>query len=223
MSELTNTEMQVLNTATALSDAFPVRKLAEVSKVELEEGQYLVRKIERKTDKDSTGVIIPASGKEALIVALDHNVILDAAAEWYQGVIGEVVKSKIDAGATVIVESDYSLENVVEYLQAQEVKEGRISKERLASWFDQNVQAKLRRALVEKFPTAADEKITEAVGVYRVTTQALAKKELSLTEEVVGKMKSMFSMLQMEGNNVVQYCLRKLEDSKPKTADMLGL
>lgn len=215
-------ETNTLNTATLFA-SYAVKPLAEVSKIELEEGQYLVRKIERKTDKDSTGVVIPASGKEALIVALDHNVILEAAAEWYQGVIGEVVKAKIDSGATVIVESDYSLENVVEYLQAQEVKEGRISKERLASWFDQNASAKLRRALVEKFPTASEDKIAEAVGVYKVTTQALAKKELSLTEEVIGKMKSMFSMLALDGNNVVQYCLRKLEESKPKTADMLGL
>lgn len=211
-----------LNTATLFA-YYAVKPLAEVSKVELEEGQYLVRKIERKTDKDSTGVIIPAAGKEALIVALDNETILTAAAEWYQGIIGEVVKGKIDAGATLIVESDYSLENVVEYLQAQEVKEGRISKERLAFWFDQNAAAKLRRALVEKFPTASEDKISEAVGVYKVTTQALAKKELSLTDEVISKMKSMFAMLALDGNNIVQYCLRKLEESKPKTADMLGI
>ena len=59
MFELNNSEMQVLNTATAISDAFSVRKLEEVSKIELEEGQYLVRKIEKGTGLESKGCIIP--------------------------------------------------------------------------------------------------------------------------------------------------------------------
>lgn len=214
-----------LNTLTSIGSCFPVKTLADFKGVELEQGQYLVRKIEKGTGLESKGVVIPEATGEEFISALDSEIVLAGAIRWYQEQRAELVKVAIAGGASSIVASDYSDAALVEYLQAQEVKEGRISKERLASWFDSNLSPVLFRAVAEKFPELAEDKRCEVVGAYRGIMMQLAKRELTLAEDVIAKMKKAFSLLPatLSQNPIVAYCAGKLDSSAPKVADMLGL
>jgi hypothetical protein len=216
---------ETINTLTSISAAFPVKLLAEFKSVELEQGQYLVRKIEKGTGKESKGVVIPEATGEEFLIALENEQILSGAIRWYQETRAEVCKTLIAAGASSIVAGDYADSEIVSYLQAQEVTEGRISKERLASWFDANLSPVLFRAVGEKFPELDSDKKTEVVGAYRGIMVQLAKKDLSLAEDVIAKMKKAFSLLPetLSANPIVRYCEEKLAGATPKVADMLGL
>lgn len=215
--------MADLNTLTSLSSAYAVKTLAEFKGVELESGQYLVRKIEKGTGLESKGCVVPKISPESVIVALENDVILENVIEWYQEQVAEVAKAQIAAGARVLTDADMTLEKVVEYLSAKAVSEGRISKERLASWFDYNMASVLTRALNEKFANLPQDKIAEQVAHYKGVVVQLAKKDLSLPEVVIANCKKAFALLDMGGNNIVQYCLSKLDGAAPKTADMMAL
>lgn len=128
--------METINTLTALNDSYLVRTLEEANKLELASDQYLVRKIERNTGLESKAVVIPATDAEHFTLALNSDVVLGAAVAWFQGQIAEVVKSKMTAGRGSIVAADFSLEEVEKYLAEQEVRDGRISKEKIGAWFD---------------------------------------------------------------------------------------
>jgi len=217
--------MTDLNTLTSLSSSFAVKTLAEFKGVELEAGQYLVRKIEKGTGLESKGVVIPKISPESVIVALENDVILENVIDWYQEQVAECVKAQIAAGVKAITQSDMTMERVVEYLSAKAVSEGRISKERLASWFDYNMATVLTRALSEKFADLPADKIAEQVSHYKSVVTQLAKKELSLPEVVIANTRKAFALLgdKMAENNIVQYCLGKLDMASPKTADMMAL
>lgn len=222
MSELNTSEMQVLNTATALSDAFPVRKLEEISKIELEEGQYLVRKIEKGTGLESKGCIIPAAGQEAFMIALENDAVLQAASNWFQGVIGEVCKKKIAEGAQVLVASDWSMEEITSYLQEQEVKEGRVSKEKLGTWFENALAAKLCSALKAKYGASiSNEKVLEMKELYKAGFQMLAKREIDIAAD---KKQNLMKVLELAPDcGMKTYCESKLKQAQEKTIEMLGL
>ena len=217
-----NESMQTLNTATAISKAFPVRKLEEVSKIELEEGQYLVRKIEKGTGKESKGVIIPAMGQESFLIALENDAVLQAACNWYQEQIGEVCKKLIAEGASTIVASDYAIETVVAYLQEQEVKEGRVSKEKIGVWFENSLTAKLCSALKAKYgESLSNEKVLEMKELYKAGFQTLAKRDLDMAQE---KKANLLKLLEQAPDcGMKSYCEGKLKQAQEKTIEMLGL
>ena len=214
--------MEAINTMTAISNSFPVRKLEEVSKVELEAGQFLVRKIEKGTGKESKGVIIPATNAEELITALDNDTILEAAVAWWQEQIGEVCKKAIAAGANVIVPSDYSMESIIAHLQEEEVKEGRVSKEKIGVWFENSLAAKLCYALKEKYgESISNEKVLEMKEIYKAGFQMLAKRDLDIAED---KKANLLKLLdQAPECGMKSYCKGKLVEAKQKTVEMLGL
>ena len=223
--------METLNTATAISAAYPVKKLAEVSKIELESDQFLVRII-RKNSKDaagneivneSMGVIIPAVTEEEAIKALDNQGILEGYFAWYQEQRANVIKALvIDDGYTSIVASDYGEWAIAEYLAKEEIKEGRVSKEKIGVWFENALAAKLCSALKAKYgESLSNEKVLEMKALYKAGFQVLAKRELDIAEE---KKANLLKVLEMapEGG-LKKYCESKLKEAKQVTIEMLGL
>ena len=180
-----NESMQTLNTATAISNSFPVRKLAEVSKIELEEGQYLVRIIRKGEGNESMGVIIPAVTEEEAIKALDNQGILEGYFAWYQEMRANVIKALvIDEGYSSIVANDYADVVIAEYLAKEEIKEGRVSKEKIGVWFENALAEKLCYALKAKYgESLSNEKVLEMKALYKAGFQMLAKREVDIAEE----------------------------------------
>ena len=218
-----NESMQTLNTATAISNSFPVRKLAEVSKIELEEGQYLVRIIRKGEGNESMGVIIPAVTEEEAIKALDNQGILEGYFAWYQEMRGNVIKARvIEEGYSSIVANDYADAEIAEYLAKEEIKEGRVSKEKIGVWFENALAEKLCYALKAKYGASlSNEKVLEMKALYKAGFQMLAKREVDIAEE---KKTNLLKVLELapEGG-LKEYCEGKLKEAKQVTIEMLGL
>lgn len=213
--------ISTLNTATAFG-VFTVKPLSAFKGFEAETGQYLVRKIEKGTGLESKGVVIPAATPEQFITALDNDTILQAAAAWYQETVAEVVKAKIAAGASSVVESDYALSEVVAHLQAQEIKEGRVSKEKIAAWFDATVSSVLSRAFHEKLGASlTNDKMVQILTMYRAAFQMLAKRELVLDVQAKTNLEKAVSLL--PESTMKEYCVKKLESAADKNAVLEAL
>ena len=218
-----NESMQTLNTATAISNSFPVRKLAEVSKIELEEGQYLVRIIRKGEGNESLGVIIPAVTEEEAIKALDNQGILEGYFAWYQEQRANVIKALvIEDGAKVIVANDYHDAEIAEYLAKEEIKEGRVSKEKIGVWFENALAEKLCYALKAKYgESLSNEKVLEMKALYKAGFMMLAKRDLEMAQE---KKTNLLKVLEMATDcTMKKYCQVKLAGAVQKTVEMLGL
>ena len=218
-----NESMQTLNTATAISNSFPVRKLAEVSKIELEEGQYLVRIIRKGEGNESMGVIIPAITEEEAIKALDNQGILEGYFAWYQEQRANVIKALvIEDGAKVIVANDYHDAEIAKYLAKEEIKEGRVSKEKIGVWFENALAEKLCYALKAKYgESLSNEKVLEMKALYKAGFMMLAKREVDIAEE---KKTNLLKVLELAPEGGLKaYCEGKLKEAKQVTIEMLGL
>lgn len=213
--------MDTINTATMI-ESYPVKKLEEFKGVSLEAGQFLARKIEKGTGKDSTGVIIPAVTQSQFVMALEDDSILGAAVEWYQSQVENAVKARIAVGATTIILEDMSISAVSAYLDQVAVSEGRVSKEKIAAWFDSTVAANLSAALVAKFGEAmTPEKLQQNLKSYRDVFSLLAKKEYSFNEKQVINLNKCLDLL--PDSNMKNYCSKKIAEFAPKESDMSAL
>ena len=212
--------MDTINTLTS-GAAFSVRKLEELSKLELETGQYLVRKIEKGTGKESKGVVIPAASSEDMLVAMENDTLLGFLTGQYQELIASVCKGKIAEGTSYITANDYSLAELVAFVQAEDAREGRISKARLESWFDQSVAGVLIAAFRAKLGVGvSNDKLLELSAVYKAQFATLAKRELTVGAEVKAKLEKVLELV--PDSPMVQYCRVKMA-TEAKTVEMLGL
>jgi len=206
------------NAVSSAIGSFRVMKLEDATKLELSAEQYLVRKIERNTGIDSSACVIPAVTAEQFVAALENSAVFEAAQSWFQGVVGEVVKSRMTAGRDVIIESDFSLVRVAEYLSEQEVKEGRISKEKITKWFDASLVEALNAAFSEKLGTQYTEQVKEGVlEGYRKQFARLSGKDLTLEVEVKGSLLKACS-LAPEDSAIRKYCEGKIKEAKLPSA-----
>jgi hypothetical protein len=203
------------------NDAFAVQSLADFKNVELSTDQFLVRKIEKGTGKESKGVVIPKMPQEVFITALDNETIFNAAYDWFLSAVEDTCKARIATGATTIIPADYSLESVAEYLQAQAIREGRISKEKIEQWFNSSVLSVLQAAFKEKVPGISDEKLTHTCNAYRDSFKLLAKRDVVLPANVRTNLEKAISLLP-ESDQMVQYCKNKIS-AEVKELEMLEL
>ena len=219
--------LELLNLATVVN-SFPVQLLEKVAKVELESGQYLVRKIEKGTGLASKGAIIAALSQEQCVAYLETDSIFAGYQDWLQGIVAEVCKKRIAAGATTLVPEDYSLAALDSYLQEQAINAGRVSKEKIAAWFDAAAASPLKSAFKAKLGASiSDAKIAEVVASYRNGFTLLAKKEVTLEESVSTNLKKALELVVAAQGGaksaMVTYCQAKIEGSGAKVADMLAL
>ncbi len=210
------------NLATAFG-SYAVAPLETLVKKELEQGQYLVRKIERGNGKKSTGAIVKALTPEFAIAALDSEIILRGYQEWLQELAGDCCKARIEAGATTLVESDYSLAEIEALLESKEVESGRVSKEKIAAWFaTPSVSGTLAAAFREKLGASlTDQKLAQILASYNGVFQLLAKRELSLEESKRENLNKALALL--PDSALKSYCTRKVAESGKKEADLFAL
>lgn len=220
----TATAAEMLNLAT-VTDSFAVKPLAEFKSVELESNQYLVRKIEKGTGLDSKGVIITAIDAETVVKYLESDAVLSGAVDWLQSVIGEVCKKKIGEGARVITTGDYSLTETESYLQEKAISEGRVSKEKIAAWFNSAMFNVLKSAFKAKMPELSEDKLLETIAAYKNAFGLLAKRELALEPQVQQNLTKALELAEKAGKagSMLQYCQAKIKGSAAKVADMLAL
>lgn len=213
--------LQTLNLATVAA-TYPVKSLEALRKIELEDGQYMARKIEKGTGLDSKGAIIPALTPEFSIAALDSATVLQGYQAWLQGVAGECAKARIASGALLLADSDWSLEAIEAHLQAAEISEGRVSKEKIAAWFDSSVSAALKSAFKAKLGASiSDDKLAAILASYKVAFVMLAKRDLALEVQVQKNLEKALDLL--PASAMVAYCTGKVKASAARVEDMMAL
>lgn len=200
---------------------FTVKKLAEWKGKEVSEGYMLVRKIEKGTGKDSLGCEVPAQNGEQMVAAMENAVVFAAAVEWFQGAWNDCLKGKLEEGATLLRE-DCALSVLVSYLEAQEVAAGRVSKEKIAAWFDSSVARVVKEAVTQKYGNVENDKMLAVLKNYKDQFAMLAKRELSLSSATSASLEKVLELLS-EDDAMVKYCKAKIVASPEKTVDMLAL
>jgi len=215
-------ELLNLENVATVATTYPVRSLETFKGKDISADQYLVRKVERGTGIDSKGAIIPALTPEFAITALDNDTVMQGYIDWLQGVAADCCKAQISAGATLLAASDYSLEVIVANLQAKEIAEGRVSKEKIAAWFAASVAPALKSAFKSKLGSSlSDEKLGLIVASYKTAFVLLAKRELTLDAGVQGNLEKAVELL--PAGAMRDYCAKKLETTKGKVEDMMAL
>lgn len=205
----------------AINTVGMVRKLAEFKNLELNDSQMLARKIEKGTGKDSLGVVIVKPEQDQFVLALDNESILQGAYNWYLQQVEAVCKAKMIESNT-IVESDYSIVEVAAYLDSQAVTEGRVSKERIAQWFNSDVAPILQAAFKAKLgESLTEEKLTHITNAYRDNFKSLAKREIVLAEAVKTNLNKAIDLLPV--STLSQYCKAKVNAAVEKVIDLEAL
>lgn len=202
-------------------NSFVVKSLSQFKNVELADGEFLARKIEKGTGKESKGVIIPSLTQEQVIEMMDNDIILNEIVSHLQSVQEECCKKRMDGNDLVYV-SDFSLEAMVEHLQEQNIKEGRISKERIIQWFSTQVSPKIHARMNELYPELSNDKMVETLKLYQNQFQHLAKREYYFAPEVSTKIQNALNLI--DDSSMKEWAAKKLtEMSKNAKEDMMAL
>lgn len=213
-----------INLATSLG-TYQVKPLATLAAIPLESTQYLCRKIEKESGKQSMGVIIDAVDAEDCISNwLENDTILSGVVAWINSQREEVAKELIAAGKSEIIPDELNIVAVAKYLESQSIKQGRVSKLRLQSWFDSDLCEELTRAFTAKLGAqfaSNNELRKQTIECYRDAFAQLAKREVEFPPEVCSNLKSALNLAPESA--MKEYCKNKLEASKQKTPQMLGL
>jgi hypothetical protein len=193
-----------------IGTSFQVKPLVDFKNMEVAEGQFLVRKIEKGTGKTSQGAVIEALSQEVAVSALDNETVFAGYYGWLQDQAETCCKIRIEAGAKFLIPADYSIEAIAEMLEAVSIKEGRISKERIASWFNAEIVGVLQAAFKAKLGDAlTEEKMVAITNAYRDNFKNLAKRELYLNDTIKSNLNKALELVQVKGN-LHKYCYDKV-------------
>jgi hypothetical protein len=111
----------------------------------------------------------------------------------------KIAKQKYLNGATVLSDSDLSLESCIEFLEDSN-EGGRLTKESIGLWFETNLTEKLIVAFAEKLglsdtPTPAEEsKLFESVAAYKEKVSSLAGGKTVFAPALASKIKSVLEL-----------------------------
>lgn len=205
MTTLINSTVEI-----SIGTSFQVKPLADFKNIEIAEGKYLVRKIEKGTGKTSQGAVIDVLSQEAAVSALDNETVFGWYYSWLQDQAEECCKSRIEAGAKFLIPADYSVEAIAEMLEAANIKEGRISKERITAWFNAEVSGVLQAAFKAKLGDALTEEKMEAItNSYRDNFKNLSKRDLYLNDTIKSNLNKALELVQVKGS-LHKYCYDKV-------------
>ena len=113
-----------------------------------------------KVKKPSKFVALPTIANSELVATMDR--LLPMLGKLVEDKRLELVREAVDAGATELNLSEYTLSKVIEY--SNSVATGaRFSKALVEAWFNDTVQARLVEAMLAKNPNISEEQISQTV------------------------------------------------------------
>lgn len=204
-------------------NTFVIKPLAAFKGEEIEANQFLARKIEKGTGKESKGVIIPAlTNEQAMEMLLSSKVLEEAVTSYVQGLQEECIKKVIAADKSSVCIADFDLQAIESYLQEQEIKEGRITKERISAWFKAEAQESIYAAFKAKLGDALDnDRANELLKMYHAAFICFTKKDFSFSDTAYKNVQKALEII--PDSAIKQFCEKKLPDMKQKSADDWGL
>jgi len=204
---------------------FIVVKLDAVTE-EAAEGFRLSRHVAKK-QKDGTYAglaesravfvpVVPVDSIEATPAIL--NCLQDAIDSAYD----RMIRAKLESGAEVIYSADLSAERLEEFLASQPEGLGKLSAEKIKSWFTENLAENLRTAITEKLGASAnDTKIEQTLNSYRDIFARLAERSPSFEPKVHENLQKAIA-LAVETPMTEKIAARLLASAQ-KSVDLLAL
>jgi len=126
--------------------------------------------------RDSKCVSLPIFKNEEVIA--QSQALAPYVIEYLQTVQDKIVRERIDAGASSISMEEISIAGCIEYLDSNN-ESGRLTKESVASWFQENIADALTVTLADK------------LGVSETPTDAESNKIIAVVEAFKGKISSL--------------------------------
>lgn len=173
MSIIDNAAHSVVSYDAKTSKPFTGQRLAKVCFKTITDPKSLYCNIKRDNKCVSIPMVAGSNIEQNLPLLMPHII------EFVAGVQDKIIREKIEAGATFIAQNDIEMVAVIDWLESNN-ESGRLTKESVSKWFDENVQDTLMVALADKLgvsdvPTDEQAKQIELVlGQFREKVSALA-------------------------------------------------
>lgn len=163
-------------------------------------------------------------------IAANMNSLLPHVAEMIYKTQDAIIREKVLEGASVISSNEISLREVIGYLEA-ESKGDRLTKEIIASWFEEELQDTLTVAIGDKMgvgdtPSDAQVKmISQTIKAYKDSFAACAGGKTWFEEKKVRNLQRALEFVSDTGNSVYQKITARLSGmlEVKGNADLLAL
>lgn len=178
-----------------VSGMYLVKPLDSFTKVEIDPGFILVRKIEKVKGMVSKGCIVPDVTVEDAVLALENDAILQGFTEWYRGRMVECVKNSVTLGAFQIAAHQFGMAAIDALCTTEMFEKSDITADQLGKWFDSVLSVELSNAFRLKVGPDREEKISQIVAGYRKVVCSLASPKTTLDDATTTSVKKAVALV----------------------------
>lgn len=178
-----------------VSGMYLVKSLDTFTKVEIDPGFILVRKIEKVKDKVSRGCIVPDVTVEDAVLALENDAILQGFVEWYRGRMVECVKNGIAIARVGVGAAQFGMAAIDALCTAEMFDRSDITADQLGKWFDTALATELGNAFRLKVGSDKEEKISQIIFGYRKVICSLASTKTTLDDATTQSIKKAIGLV----------------------------
>lgn len=158
------------------------------------------------------------------------NALAPLVVETLQGIQDKIVRERVDAGAAHVTMEEISIAACIEWFESNS-ESGRLTKESVASWFDETISDALAVTLAEKLgvsatPTDAESaKILAVVDAFKSKVSSLAGGKTSFEPKVCKSLVNALALAPAGDVLATRFTTRlnKMVEDAEKGADLLAL
>ena len=167
---------------------YQIQNLKVASKIELAEGNRLVRIIAKSgkvngREMESQGCIIPELRKNTLSVILDNEHGFEFIKNAVQSVQDELIRKLVGQGKMAVFDSQFDLDAILVSMR-ESVESTRFSKESIGKWFVEHMQPVLVDAIQSKMPGIDGSQLAKLLGNYLESFQILAARQPTMKDSI---------------------------------------
>lgn len=206
------------------SKAFTGQRLAKVTYKTITDKDNPLFNVKRESKCVSIPLVKSSEIQENLVILTPHLI------EYLHSVQDKMIREKIDLGASSISNDDISIASMVEWLDANN-ESGRLTKETVAKWFDENVGDMLAVVLAEKLgvsatPSDAESKqIMAVVGTFKDKVSSLAGGKTSYEPKMCDSLIKCLELAPAGDALASRFMVRlnKMKEDASKNVDLIDL
>jgi hypothetical protein len=206
------------------SKAFTGQRLSKVTYKTVNDKESPLYGIKRESQCVSIPMIA-ANEVASNLVALTPHVI-----EYLASVQDKIIREKIDAGSKHIGNEDISISAMVEWLETNN-ESGRLTKETVGKWFDENIGDMLAVVLAEKLGVSAtptdkeSAQIMAVVGTFKDKVSSLAGGKTSYEPKMCDSLIKCLELAPAGDALASRFTTRltKMKDEASKNVDLIDL
>ncbi len=211
-----------------LSDNHPVVSRDILDKREPEKGaRFVTLKANKDVGRAAKGVEVPALDVAAVIVRINEEPQLQSMVTGLlENFQTKLIQASIANGVSTIYQHDISIDALLVAFELEGLSEGRISKDKIAAWFDTSISEALTVKLADKLgisntPTEQETaKLASLLDVYRGNFGKLAAREVMLEDSDKSKLQA---VLAFADDGAMKQKLDSIIKEAKNPTEMLGI